>query len=107
MDDVAILIKETGPTYDAEGNPIYVRTERQVFVRERSVTRSEFYAAAQTDLRPEITLELSEMIDYENESLVRYHDAEFSVIRTYRAPDQNGIELVLERKVENEDGDES
>lgn len=102
MDDIAILIAESGPTYDTLGNPEYTRTERQVFVREDSVTRSEFYSAAQAGLKPEIVLILSEFIDYQNEKLISYHGEEYTIIRTYRRRNSNELELILEKKVANE-----
>lgn len=102
MEDIAVLITEGTPTYDAEGNEIQTRTERQVFVREESVSRSEFYNAAQAGLRPEVILILSEYIDYNGERLVKYHNKEYSIIRTYRAPDENELELTLEEKIGNE-----
>ena len=101
MDDVVILITESDPTYDSEGNPTYTRTEQERFVRERSVTRSEFYTAAQADLQPEKILILSNYIDYDGQRLAEYHGQEYSIIRTYRAPESDELELVLSKRLKN------
>ena len=111
MDDVAILIKRTDAGYDEDMNPVYEEDERQVFCQVYGITRSEFYAAAVADLHPEIVLRLSDFMDYNGEDLVKYHDVVYTVIRTYRdrsgsarGMDQNALELVLARKVGNDNG---
>ena len=106
MDDIAKLITEGIATYDSMGNPRYTRTETEVFVREDSVTRSEYYAAAQAGLKPEIVLILSDYMDYAGQTLIEYHGEEFTIIRAYRRRNTNELELILERKTENLD-DES
>lgn len=100
MDDVVILITESNPTYDSQGNPTYTRTEQQRFVREESVSRSEFYTAAQADLQPELILVLSHYIDYDGQRLAEYHGEEYSIIRTYRR-NTDELELVLSRRISN------
>ena len=74
MDDIAYLITESAPTYDEYGNEIMTRVESQVFVQERSVTRSEFYTAAQVGLHPSIVLRISHRLDYEGQKLVYKED---------------------------------
>lgn len=95
-----ILITESNPTYDSQGNPTYTRTEQQRFVREESVSRSEFYTAAQADLQPELILVLSHYIDYDGQRLAEYHGQEYSIIRTYRR-NTDELELVLSRRISN------
>lgn len=111
MDDVITLVKESTVSYDKYGNEIRESSERQVFCQIHGITRTEFYSAATANLRPEITARLSEAADYEGETLVRYNDVLYSVIRTYRdrgsmqqygGMSPNAIELVLERKIGNE-----
>lgn len=113
MDDVITLIKETTTDYDQYGNEIQLTEEREVMCQIYGVTRTEFYSAATNNLHPEITARLSDYADYEGETLVRYNDVLYSVIRTYRDRgsfqqaragnyerfDPNAIELILERKI--------
>lgn len=110
VDDVCMLIAEGVPVYDSEGNEVVQTEERQVLCKVGSVTRSEFYQAATADLRPELTVYLSNAVDYAGEKLVRYPAADdgdlYSVIRTYRggsrrsgAAGPDSIELILTRKV--------
>lgn len=101
MDDVVTLITETNPTYDSEGNPTYTRTRQERFVREESVTRSEFYTAAHADLQPELVLILSHYIDYDGQRLAEYHGKEYSIIRTYRR-NTDELEMILTEKIKNE-----
>jgi len=106
IDDACTLIGERRTRFDECGNEITEPTERTVFCRIASVTRSEFYSAATASLRPELVVVLSDAADYQGESLVRY-PAEvgrvYSVLRTYRgrsaATGPDSIELVLERKM--------
>lgn len=97
MDDVVVLLGDEIITYDEEGNQNIERTERSVLCYAESVGRTEFYSAASAGLKPEWTLTISNRIDYQGETLVRFHDELYSVIRTYRGGDE--IELTLERKV--------
>lgn len=104
MDDVCTLVKET-TVYDELGVPTSKQTHREVFCQVFGITRSEFYAAAAADLNPEITVRLTDFMDYEGEQLVEYHGEMYSVIRVYRSPasglsgmSANAVELILERK---------
>lgn len=100
MDDVCTLVKEV-ISYDAYGRTVVTKTSREVFCRVSGITRSEFYAAASAGMNPEITITLSDFMDYEGEKLVEYDGQTYSVIRTYRNSERTGnmIELIVERKV--------
>lgn len=100
MDDVCVLIKEK-ISYDDYGRTITENIPREVFCKVSGVTRSEFYAAAAANMNPEITITLSDHMDYEGEKLVEYDGHQYSVIRTYQNSERNGnmIELIVERKV--------
>lgn len=115
MDDVAVLVKDIEQGRDKAGNPIAKRVERPVFCQVFSVARNEFYSAATAGLHPEIILRLSDFLDYDGETLVRYppilHGKPgplYSVIRAYRSSGSmhrggsmplNALELTLQRKV--------
>ena len=119
MDDVINLVKETTAGYDIDGNEVPDRTKRQVFCKVFGVTRSEFYQAALAGLHPEIVVRLSDCADYEGEKLAEYNGVLYSVVRAYRdrsstgagrayrnGMDLNAIELVLERKVGDDEPDD-
>lgn len=108
MDDVITLIQEVVIDYDEEGNEILETSERELLCRVFGVSRNEFYQAATLDLKPEITVRLSEADDYYGEQTARYRDNYYSVIRTYRDSGSyhhgsgmalNEIELILARKI--------
>lgn len=103
MDDVIILVK-TKYTNDAEGNQIAETEERQVYCLVNSVTRSEFYQAAQADMHPEYVFILSHFRDYEGEKFVKYTDYAGTehtlyVTRTYRVPGADRLEITAEERI--------
>lgn len=110
MDSVCKLIKEDTTGRDKYGNPQVAETAREVFCQVYGITRSEFYSAATADLHPELTIRLSDFMDYEGEDLVEHEGVRYSVIRTYRDSgsmhrggimDPNGIELICGRRIGN------
>lgn len=93
-DDVIYLIKDQE---DAHGVHVPVeQTERMVFCRVRSVTRSEFYTALNAGMQPEYVFELSVADEYEGERRLRYRDKVLDVVRTYE-PDDGSIEITAGR----------
>lgn len=101
MDDVITLLGDKKIEYDDEGNQIVTREERTVFCFAESINRSEFYAAANAGLKPEWTITLALSIDYNGETLARFHGDLYSIIRTYQ--DGDAVELTLERKAGNDE----
>lgn len=106
MDDVIILVAYGEPTYDEYGNEDPGEKTKQVFCQVGSVSRSEFYQAAQNSLRPEITFTLSNFWDYEGQKVIRHKDRagithEYDVIRTYRTPGSDSLEITCEERVGN------
>ena len=107
MDDVIKLVSITY-SEDQFGNQIPIETSRQVFCQVRSVSRNEFYQAAQNNLHPEFAFVLSHYKDYAGESKIKYlpwgcsEEKTYSVIRTYRLGDSDELEIVVEEKIGNE-----
>jgi SPP1 family predicted phage head-tail adaptor len=101
MDSVCKLIKEKELTRDRYGNPQVTRQEREVFCQIRSVTRSEFYAAANAGLEPQFVIRLADFAEYDNEQIVEYEGEVFSIIRTYRdrSATSSAIELTVGQKL--------
>lgn len=99
-ESTAKLINQTY-TVDASGNSVPARKEREVFVKAKSVSRSEFYQAATAGLKPAVVLVLSFSTDYAGEKIVKWQGKEYSVTRSYQRPDRDSIELTLEERIDN------
>ena len=97
-DNVASLLKAT-ERQDVYGNILEEYTEREVFVKPRSVYANDFYNAATVGLKPEIVLVLNNVADYEGEKLVLFNGELYTVIRTYQRPEKDALELTLERRL--------
>lgn len=95
MTDVITLITQTITT-DKYGNEEATETERTVYCEVDSISQTEFYAAANTELNPEYRFTIF-FGDYEGESLVKFNGARYSVYRTYKTGDD--LELYTERKI--------
>lgn len=97
MDGVAILIKQTLKK-DAINQYIPDSVEqREIFVEEKSITRSEWAAAGKNGYNPNILLTTAR-VNYCGESEVKYNGEMYSIYRTYCPPDSDDIELYLEKK---------
>lgn len=98
MDSFAYLIKkdliqdEIGQFIPGE------ETRLEIFVTEKSVTRSEFFNAGSTGLRPDYVFETA-AINYNNESEIEYNGTVYSIYRTFKASDGDVIELYVTKKV--------
>ena len=87
---------------DLDGFPVTDTVETEVYVREKSVKRTEFYEAMRSGITPQIIFELRQE-DFEltahmengkkvYASKVRYDGAEYDIIRAYKN-DRSMIEL--------------
>lgn len=111
MDDVIILVKTPKYTRDEEGNMSPSTEERQVLCKNESVSRAEYYQAAQVGMHPEYVFVLSHYTDYEGEKFIKYTDwsnkhHDLYVSRTYRRPGSTELELIAEERTGNAHGDE-
>lgn len=95
MTDVITLITQTITT-DKYGNEVATETEKTVYCEVDSISQTEFYAAANTELNPEYRFTIF-FGDYDGQSLVKFNGARYSVYRTYRIGDD--LELYTERKI--------
>lgn len=100
-DSTARLIGETVTSFDEFGNPNKARTTTEIFCDIRSVTRSEFYSAAHNGLQPSLVLWISHAADYNGEKLAEVDGRLYSVIRSYRAPGTDAVELTLQAEIGN------
>src|SRR5690606_6609012 len=83
--------------YDEIGQEINVPVKRKILCGIKSIIRNEFYAAAQTGLKPEITF-IVHNFEYNGEKEVEFEGQKYRVIRTYLANSEE-IELVCEKVV--------
>lgn len=95
MTDELVLIAQTVTTDDYNVEVIS-ENERTVLCEVNSITQNEFFAAANTELNPELRFTVF-FGDYEGESIVEYQGKRYAVYRTYRAGDY--MELYVERKI--------
>lgn len=104
MDDNVITLLVLGYATDAAGNTVETVTgSRQVFCKVRSVTRSEFYQAAQAGLHPDYVFVLSHYKDYQGEKALLFtdwagHQARYEVVRVYRGAGDE-LEITAEEKI--------
>lgn len=97
MDTTALLRKEIITT-NSIGQEEKTYQTREVFCKARSVTRREFYEAAQAGMRPEVVLTLSHRLDYEGEKEAEWQGRVYLIRRTYWTEDSDAIELILEER---------
>jgi len=97
MDDMIKLIRAGSPVRDKNGNVKYPETKLEEFCKVRSATRSEFYAAANEGLKPELVITISHSIDYNGERELEYDGERYVVIRTYWSGDE--VELTVGKKI--------
>ena len=71
-------------------------TTREVFCQVFSVARSEFYAALNVGVRPELVFKLSVREEYEGERLASFEGTRYEIIRSYETND-GGVELTVRR----------
>ena len=95
MTDVIKLITQTIST-DTYGNEVATETEKTVFCEVDSITRTEFYAAANTEIQPDYKFTVF-FGDYDGQVVIDYQDSRYTVYRTYR--DGDYMELYAERKI--------
>lgn len=95
LNEVCVLI---GKTYESDklGNQIPKETETEIFCGELAVPMSEFYAAAQTGIRPEMAVIVNRM-EYDGQRAVSLRGIIYDVVRCYPRIDEF-TELYLQRK---------
>lgn len=89
-------------TEDAIGNQVPVETETVVLCGLKSIGRAEFYNAATTGLKPEITFVIH-AYEYSGQKKVEFEGVPYNVIRTYE-PSFEELELTCERIIADEAG---
>ncbi|MFD1398654.1 phage head closure protein [Lacticaseibacillus suilingensis] len=94
----AVLIGKTFEP-DQYGNQVATVTEDTVQASKKELSMSEFYAAAQAGIRPEVEL-IVHAFEYDGQQTVKWNGITYSLIRTYQR-NADEVELYLERKVSN------
>ena len=95
-DKIVYLITET-ISENAMGDTITEKDYRKTFASKKSIGQNEFYQAAATGLRPELTFTIWTR-EYKGEKSLKYGVKEYSIIRTYE-PNSEEIELKCEGMV--------
>lgn len=97
MDDVLTLISADSWEIDNVGNQIAVTSKREVWARLESVSRAEFAAGGEQNLKPELMAIICRF-DYEGEEEAEYNGNKYRIYRTYAPLDSDRIELYLTRR---------
>ena len=95
MSDVLVLLTPS-VTLDDYGNEVITETENSVYCEVHSITQTEFFAAANTQLEPAYKFTVF-FGDYNGEETVKYNGVRYAIYRTYRTGDY--MELYAERKI--------
>lgn len=102
-DDVIKLISNTF-TPDEEGNQIPNQDPRLVMCKVGSVSRSEYYSAAQVGLHPTFIFVLSDALDYQGEQKLKYYwngrERTYDITRTYKRED-GSLEITAQERLGN------
>ncbi|MGV3139442.1 phage head closure protein [Brevibacillus agri] len=89
--DLVALVTVT-PGEDEAGYPTDpVETRREVLANQKSVMRSEFYAAAQSGMKADVVFEIH-AFEYNGETILEHGGKRYEVIRTFQATPEE-IEL--------------
>lgn len=91
-----VLIGET-TGFDEWENEVPIETRTLVLCKLMSVGRNEFYAAAQSGLRPELVFVIH-AYEYSGERQVEFEGEKYKVVRTYQEAFEE-VELVCERVI--------
>ena len=95
MSDVLTLIALTITT-DTYGIEETTDVRKDVFCEVDSISQSEFFAAANTEMNPEYKFTIF-FGDYDGQSIVEFHGVRYAIYRTFRSGDN--MELYVERKI--------
>lgn len=98
--DQLILIS-TQYRADNIGNQVEESKKRPVLCDVLTIGRREFYAAAATDLKPEIIFRMNKY-DYDGEQFAEFNNDRYKVLRQYPVPNSyEEIELTCEKAADN------
>lgn len=89
-DKIIYLITETKSENEL-GDIIIEKNYRKTYAAKKSIGQNEFYQAAATGLRPEVTFIIWTR-EYKGEQFLKFGDKEYSIIRTFE-PNSEEIEL--------------
>lgn len=84
--------------------PIFEEQKEEIACNKRSLTRSEFYFAAQADLKPTMVLEVHSF-EYDNQDYLDFEGGRYKVIKTFEKSPEI-IELTCEKAVETNEVDD-
>lgn len=100
---IAILKSDPVASYDEYGNEVLTYTEKEVYVKPRSVYASEFYSAATLGITPSIVLVLSNRSEYDNQKLIDYEGKTYEVVRADWANKSESVALTLAERIGDND----
>lgn len=93
QDQAIFLISVTQNENDI-GDQTEVQTKRLVFAEKKSISQNQFYQAAATGLRPELTFVIWTR-EYNQEPKLEFNGKEYTIIRTFDRDDER-TELICQ-----------
>lgn len=90
------LIKKTFES-DSIGNQVEKTEESIVFCEVKSISRTEFYQAAQSGMKP-LAAFIIYGFEYDNQEIVKHNNIEYKIIKTYKI-NENDLELTCEKVI--------
>lgn len=94
--DNTIELLDINIVKDKELNEIEEFRVVEVYCRVESITRREFYSAANSNLKPELLIKMN-AFEYDGQRKVRYKNKIYNVLRSYCSKDF--IELTVGEKI--------
>lgn len=85
---------------DEVGNQKPCPEVSKVLCGKKSVTRNEFYKAANAGLKPSLVL-IVNRFEYSNQKKIKFDDEVYEVVRSYEEPGSDYVELVCESDISN------
>lgn len=79
---------------------VKIHEYRNVFANKLSIKQSEHYDANKLGLRPEVGFEIR-VDEYDNESVVKWNDKMYYLVRTFDNQKNETVELYLSQEVED------
>ncbi len=96
--NIGYLCKET-ETLDSMRRPYNVYTKKKVFCSSKGVKRNEFYQAQAQGYRPELCVEIKELV-YNDETHFEFKGKMYRIVRTYPVKNEC-LELICQALVIN------
>lgn len=93
---------EPGGEIDEYGDPVNkeIRTQ-EIFAEQKSISQTEFYQAQTAGSKPEIKFIIPDYLEYNGQQYLIHADMRYKILRTFRKPTSNEMEITCYGGVRN------